>query len=115
MERKLVCTELRNSRKSHHSDLSMDVISLKNRYSIALLTGITRSFAITCRNKDAHYRCMYKRNSMNILNLVDWSIDFYVYNAVAVTMNDWLRLAVNDAVSIPVSVPGAWLKVQPCW
>ncbi len=88
-------TELKE-RKAHHPDLNMNVIRLKKQYSIALLTSITRSFVITCRNKDAHYRCMYKRNSMYTSNVVDWSMDFYAYNAVPVTMNILLRSAVND-------------------
>jgi len=81
MERNQACPELQNSRKAHHLDLNMNVISLNKRYFTALLTGIIRSFAITGRNKDAHYRCMYKRNLMNILNVVDWSMDFYEYHA----------------------------------
>ncbi len=115
MERKQTCQELRNSRKARNPDLNMHVISLKKRYSTALFTGITRSFVTTCRSKDAHYRCMYKRNSMNILNVVDWIMDFYAYNAVAVTMNGWLRSAVNGADFARVAVPGAWPKAQPCW
>ncbi len=38
----------------------------------------------------------------------------YAYNAILAIMNDWLRLAVDDAVSAPAAVPGAWPKVLPC-
>ncbi len=111
MKRKQACPELRNSRKAQHPDLYMNVISLKIRYSTALLTGITQSFVMTCRNKDAHYRYMYKRNSIYTSNVVDRSMDFYAYNTVPVTINILLRSAVSDGDFAPVAVPDA----QSCW
>jgi len=58
------------------------------------LTGTTRSFVLTWRNKDGRYHTTYKRNSMNTSNVADWSMAFYAYNAVLAIMNDWLRSAV---------------------
>ena len=79
-------TELKESTPPHPGP-NKKVISLKKRYSTALLTGITRNFVIKCLNKGAHYRCMYKRNSMSFSSVVDWSMAFYAYNAVPATMN----------------------------
>ena len=115
MERKQICATHRSSRKARHHNSPMNDIGQKKHASIALLTGTTRSFVLTWRNKDGLYRSTYKKNSMNTSNVADWSMDFCAYNAVPATMNGWLRSAVNDVVSAPVAVPDAWPRVLPCW
>ena len=87
MEWKQACPEQQHSRKAHHPNTLMNAIGQKKHSSIALLTGTTRSFVLTWRNKDGRYHTTYKRNSMNTLNVADWSMDFYVYNAAPVAMN----------------------------
>jgi hypothetical protein len=91
----------------------MNAIGQKKHSSIALLTGTTQRFVLTWRIKGGRYLTTYKRNSMNTSNVADWSMDFCSYNAVPATMNGWLRSAVNDVVSVPVAVPGAWPKCSP--
>ncbi len=114
-ERKQACTAHRSSRKAHHPNPLMNAIGQKKHSSTVLLTGTTRSFVLTWRNKDGRYHTTYKRNSMNTSNVADWSMDFYAYNAVPAIMNAWLRSAVNGVGFAPVVAPGAWLKAQPCW
>jgi hypothetical protein len=115
MERKQTCATHRSSRKAYHPNPLMNNIGQKTHASIVLLTGTTRSFVLTWRNKDDHYHTTYKRDSINTSNVADWSMGFCAYNAVPATMNGWLRSAVNDGVSVPVAVPDAWLRVLPCW
>ncbi len=115
MDSKQACPKHWLSRKVHHPGPLITVTSQKQRYSIAFLISTIRNFVITWLNKGANYRSMYKKSSMNILNVVDWSMGSFVCNALPATMNGWLRSAVNGAVSVPAAVPCAWLKAQPCW
>ncbi len=115
MDWKQACPKHRFSRKVHHPGPLINATGQKQRCSMELLIGTTRNFVLTWRNRGAHYRSMYKKNSMNILNVDDWSMDFYAYNAVPATMNGWLRSAVNGVDFAPVVAPGAWLKARPCW
>ena len=94
MERKLAGTAHRSSRKAHHPNPLMNAIGQKKHSSSVLLTGTTRSFVLTWRNKDGRYHTTYKKNSKNTSNVADWSMAFYAYNAVLAIMNDWLRSAV---------------------
>jgi hypothetical protein len=94
MERKQVCIAYRPPKKAHHPNPLMNAIGQKKHASTALLTGTTRSFLLTWRNKDGLYPITYKRNSMNTSNVADWSMVFYAYNAVLAIMNNWLRSAV---------------------
>jgi hypothetical protein len=94
MERKQTCTSHWSSRKARHFNALMKDIAQKKHASIALLTGTTRSFVLTWRNKDVHGPTTYKRNSINTSNVADWRMVFCAYNAVPATINGWLRSAV---------------------
>jgi hypothetical protein len=87
MERKQTCATHRSSRKARHHNTLMNAIGQKKHTSIALLTGTTRSFVLTWRNKGGRYHTTYKRSSMNTSNVTDWSMGFCAYNAVPATMN----------------------------
>jgi hypothetical protein len=72
VERIKTYTTHQSSRKAHHSKTLIDDIGQKKHAFIVLLTGITRSFVLTWRNKDGRYPTTYKRNSINTSNVADW-------------------------------------------
>ncbi len=69
MELKQACSKHLSSRKVHHPGHLINAIGPKKHYSMALLIGTIQNFMITWSNKGAHYHSMYKRNSMNTLNV----------------------------------------------
>jgi hypothetical protein len=115
MERKQVCTTHRSSRKAHHPNPLMKAIGQKKHSFTALLTGTTRSFVLTWRNKAGLYPAMYKRNLKNFLNVADWSMDSFGCNAAPATRKDWSHSVVKNEVFAPVAAQGAWPKVLACW
>lgn len=95
MERKQVCTTHRSSRKAHHPNPLMNAIGQKKHSFTALLTGTTRSFVLTWRNKAGLYPAMCKRNLKNFLNVADLSMDSFVCNAAPATRKDWSHSVVK--------------------
>ena len=52
---------------------------------------------------------------MRRFKLAVWNMGFYEYVVKIVTMNTWLRLAVNVEVFVRAEAHGEWLKVRLYW
>ncbi len=84
-ERKQACLTYRLSRKERHPRPLLECHQPEKKLLYCIIHRYYPEFRAYMSDQGAHYHSMYKRNSMNSLNVVDWSIVFYVYNAVPAT------------------------------